>query len=67
MVFREFKMDDILDACFDENLFKTPLHCSKHTKETKIKSRNSYAYVNKLEPIYETHKVPKEEISALEC
>ena len=60
-------MDDILDTCFDENLFKTLLCHSKCTKETKIESRNPYAYVNKLEPIYETHKGPKDEISALEC
>ena len=60
-------MDDILDACFDENLFKTLLCHSKHTKETKIESRNPYVHVDKLESIYETHKVSKDEISALEC
>ena len=67
MVFPEIKMDDILDACFDENLFKIPLHCSKCTKETKLESSNPYAYVNKLEPTYEMHKVSKEEVSALKC
>ena len=58
------KMDDICDAdaCFEEDLFKLPLCHSKQTKEKRFSQ-----YMTKLEPIYETHKVPKEEILLLEC
>ena len=60
-------MDDILEACFNEDLFTTPLHHSKQKKERKIESRNPWKYVNKLEPIYETHKVTKEELATPVC
>ena len=59
-------MDDILDACFGKELFTTPLHCSKQ-KNKQIESRNPWRYVNHLDPIYETHKVSKEEIANLSC
>ena len=62
-----FKMDDILDACFSEDPFTTPLHHSKQKKECKIESRNPWEYVDKLDPIYETHKVMKEEVTTLVC
>ena len=58
-------MDNILEACFNEDLFTTPLHHSKQKKEKKIESRNPWKYVDKLEPIYETHKVTKEELATL--
>ena len=60
-------MDDILEACFNEDLFTTPLHHSKWKKEKKIESRNPWKYANKLERIYETHKVTKEELATLVC
>ena len=60
-------MDDILEACFEKDLFKPPLHHSKQTNKTMLESRHPYAYANKLEPIYKAHKVPKEEVAALEC
>ena len=60
-------MDDILDACFGEELFTTPLHCSKQIKERKIESRNPWKYVDHLVPIFKTHKVSKEEIANLSC
>ena len=60
-------MDDILDACFGEELFTTALHHSKQKKERKIESRNLWKYVDHLVPIFETHKVSKEEIGNLSC
>ena len=36
-------------------------------KERKIKSRNPWKYVDHLVPIFETHKVSKEEITNLSC
>ena len=60
-------MDDILDACFSEDLFTTHLCRSKQKKECKIESRNPWEYVDKLDPIYETHKVTKEEVTTLVC
>ena len=60
-------MDDILDVCFGEELFTALLHCSKQKKERKIESRNPWKYVDHLVPIYETHKVSKEEIANLSC
>ena len=61
------KMDDILEACFDEDLFSTPLRRSKRKKEKKIESRNPWKYVETLVPIYEKHKVDKDEIVNLDC
>ena len=61
------KMDDILEACFDEDLFSTPLRHSKRKKEKKIESRNPWKYVETLVPIYEKHKVDKDEIVNLDC
>ena len=60
-------MDDILDACFGEELFTTPLHHSKQKKERKIESRNPWKFVDHLVQIFETHKVSKEEIANLSC
>ena len=60
-------MDNILDACFSEDLFTTPLHHSKWKKECKIESRNPWEYVDKLDPNYKTHKVMKEEVTTLDC
>ena len=60
-------MDDILDACFGEDLFATPLRRSWRKKEKHIESRNPWKYVEVLRPIYETHKVPREEIVRLSC
>ena len=61
------KMDDILDTCFDEELFSTPLRHSKRKKEKKIESRNPWKYAETLVPIYEKHKVDKDEIMNLDC
>ena len=61
------KMDDILDTCFDEELLNTPLRCSKRKKEKKIESRNPWKYAETLVPIYENHKVNKDEIMDLDC
>ena len=36
-------------------------------EEQKIESRNPWKYVDKLEPIYETHNVTKEEVATLVC
>ena len=63
----EEKMDDILDACFRENLFTTPLRRSRQKKEKCIESRNPWKYVEVLTPIYEKHKVTKDEIVRLSC
>ena len=60
-------MDNILEACFNEDLFTTPLCHSKQKKEKKIESRNPWKYVNKFEPIYKAHKVTKEEVATLAC
>ena len=60
-------MDDILDACFSEELFNTPLHHPKRKRKRKIESRNPWKYVDLLVPNFETHKVPKEEITNLSC
>ena len=60
-------MDDILDACFDEELFNTPLRHSKRKKEKKIESYNPWKYTETLIPIYENHKVDKDEIINLDC
>ena len=63
----EEKMDDILDACFGENLFTTPLRQSRWKKEKHIESRNLWKYVEVLTPIYEVHKVMRDEIVRLSC
>ena len=60
-------MNNILDACFDEELFNTPLRCSKRKKEKKIESCNPWKYTETLVPIYENHKVDKDEIINLDC
>ena len=60
-------MDDILDACFEENLFTTPLRRSRLKREKHIESRNPWKYVEVLTPIYETHKVTRDEIVRLSC
>ena len=67
MVLHLLKMDDILDACFVEDLFTTPLRQSRRKKEKHIESRNLWKYVDVLTPRYETHKVTKEEIISLSC
>ena len=60
-------MDNILDACFDEELFNVPLWHSKRKKEKRIESRNPWKYAETLIPIYENHKVDKDEIMELDC
>ena len=47
------KMDDILDTCFDEELFNVPLRRSKRKREKRIESRNPWKYAETLIPIYE--------------
>ena len=66
MVLQRLNMEDILDACFGEELFTTPL-CHSKKKGKKIESRNPWKYADQLSPIYETHKVSKDEISRLCC
>ena len=61
------KMDDILDACFDEELFNVPIRHSKRKREKRIESRNPWKYVETLIPIYENHKVDKDEIMEFDC
>ena len=61
------KMDDILDTCFDEELFKIPLEFSKRKREKKIESCNPWKYAKILVPIYENHKVDKDEIMNHAC
>ena len=61
------KMEDILDACFDEELFKAPLQHTRKRREKKIESCNPWKYAETLIPIYEKHKVNKDEITELYC
>ena len=61
------KMDNILDACFDEELFNVPLRHSKKKREKRIESHNPWKYAETLIPIYENHKVDKDEITELDC
>ena len=67
MVLLRINMNNILDACFSEELFTTPLCHSKQKKERKIESRNPWKYVDHRVPIFETHKVSKEDIANLSC
>ena len=60
-------MDAILDVCFDEGLFNTPLHHSKRTKEKEIPTRNPYRFSNTLHPLYEIQNLSKEGLVSLCC
>ena len=60
-------MDNILDTCFDEELFNIPLRRSKKKREKKIESHNPWKYAETLIPIYENHRVDKDEITKLDC
>ena len=61
------KMDDIFDACFDEELFNVPIQRLKRKREKRIESHNPWKYVETLIPIYENHKVDKDEIMEFDC
>ena len=60
-------MEDILDACFDEELFKVPLQRTRIKREKRIEFRNPWKYAESLIPIYEKHQVNKDEITELYC
>ena len=60
-------MDEILDVCFDEGLFTTPLRCSKRTAEKEIATRSPFKFTNTLHPIYETQKMNKDDLDILDC
>ena len=60
-------MDEILEVCFDEGLFNTPLRHSKIIKERDIPTKNSHKFSNVLHPLYETQKLNKEGLVSLYC
>ena len=60
-------MDDILNACFNKDLFNTPLRQLKGKREHRIETNCKYTFTDTLLPIYESHKVSKLEIPVLEC
>ena len=59
--------DEILDVCYKEGLFDTPLWRLKCKKEKNIKTNNKYPFMDVLKPIYESYKVDKVKIQSLEC
>ena len=60
-------MDEILDVCFDEELFTTPSSHPKRTKEKEIPTKNPYKFSKVLHPIYETQKMSKDSLANLCC
>ena len=53
--------DEILNVCFGEGLFKTPLRWSKCTAEKEIPTRK---YTNTLQLIYESQKLNKDGLAS---
>ena len=59
--------DEILEVCFGEGLFKTPLRHSKRTAEKEIPTWSPFKYTNTLHPIYQSQKLNKEGLAVLPC
>ena len=59
--------DEILDVCFGEGLFNTPLRCSKRTAVKEIPTQSPFKYTNTLLLIYKSQKLNKEGLAVLPC
>ena len=59
----EFKMEPILDICYNESLFNLP----SVTRAKHVLMKNKYKYCTILKPILQTDKVTRDELVALYC